>query len=194
MGQQLDVLCVKHSGKPAGLTIYEDSLRTNIIGEFSLKEFLKDNQVKGPVVQTQYAEVQEINRVSYRSLHSTTKIGKKWIPVTAKVIPGVALPLLVGMNFRDGHAECPTMQRQVNDLNTPRIFYDNFINFIASFRKIFSMHNGKFLYIYAYTIFFRYILKVQRCPNYLNLSIFMVLFKCVRSGIVESQVLVYIYM
>ena len=39
----LDVLCVKHSGKPAGLTVYEDSLRTNIIGEFSLKEFLKDN-------------------------------------------------------------------------------------------------------------------------------------------------------
>ena len=52
-----------------------------------------------------------------------TKIGKKWIPVTAKVIPGIALPLLVGMNFRDGHAECPTMQRQVNDLNNPRIFF-----------------------------------------------------------------------
>ena len=59
MGQQSDVLCVKHSGKPAGLTIYEDSLRTNIIGEFSLKEFLKDNQAKGPTVRTVYAEVQE---------------------------------------------------------------------------------------------------------------------------------------
>ena len=33
----LDVLCVKHSGKPASVTIYEDSLRTNIIGELSLK-------------------------------------------------------------------------------------------------------------------------------------------------------------
>ena len=47
----LDVLCVQYSGKSAGLTIYEDSLRTNIIGEFSLKEFLKDNQARGPVVR-----------------------------------------------------------------------------------------------------------------------------------------------
>ena len=42
----LDVLCTKYSGTSAGLTIYEDSLRTNIIGEFSLKEFLKENRVR----------------------------------------------------------------------------------------------------------------------------------------------------
>ena len=30
----LDVLCTKYSGMSAGMTIYEDSLRTNIIGEF----------------------------------------------------------------------------------------------------------------------------------------------------------------
>ena len=41
----------------------------------------------------------------------------------AKVIPGVALPLLVGVNFRDGHAECPDMQRQVNNLNAPKIYF-----------------------------------------------------------------------
>ena len=64
------VLCTKYSGVSAGMTIYEDSLRTNIIGEFSLKEFLKENHVRSPVVQTTYAEVQEINRVSYRSLHT----------------------------------------------------------------------------------------------------------------------------
>ena len=51
---------------------------------------------------------------------TTTKVDKKWLPVTGRVIPGVALPLLVGMNFRDGHAECPEMQRQVNNLNAPR--------------------------------------------------------------------------
>jgi hypothetical protein len=112
----LDVLCVKHSSKPGGLTIYEDSLRTNIIGELSLKEFLTDNQAKSPTVRTAYAEVQEINRVSYRSLYFTTKIGKRHIPVTAKVIPGMVLPLLVGMNFRDDYAESPATQRQVNDL------------------------------------------------------------------------------
>ena len=60
----LDVLCVKHSSKPGGFILYEDSLRANIIGELSLEEFLKDNQGKEPRVRTAYAEVQEINRVS----------------------------------------------------------------------------------------------------------------------------------
>ena len=118
----LNVLCTKYSGTSAGLTIYEDSLRTNII-EFLLKEFLKENQIRSPVVRTEYAEVQEIDRVSYQSMHTTTKVDKKWLPVTAKVILGVALPLLVGMNFRDGYAECPDMQRQVNNLNAPKIFF-----------------------------------------------------------------------
>ena len=67
----LDVICVKCSGTSAGLTIYEDSLRTNIIGEFSLNEFLKENQVRSPVVRKEYVELQEINRVSYRSIHTT---------------------------------------------------------------------------------------------------------------------------
>ena len=44
----LDVLCVKYSGTSAGLTIYEDSLSTNIIGEFSLNDFLKENKVRSP--------------------------------------------------------------------------------------------------------------------------------------------------
>ena len=73
-------------------------------------------------MRTEYAEVQETNRDSYRSMH-TTKVDKKWLPVTAKVIPGATLPLLVGMNFRDGHAVCPDMQRQVNNLNAPKIFF-----------------------------------------------------------------------
>ena len=119
----MDTLCVKYSGMSAGLTIYEDSLYTNIISEFSLKDFLKENQIRSPVVRTQYAEVQEIDMVSYRSMHTTTKVDKKWLPVTARVIPGVALPLLVGMIFRDGHAECPDQQKKVNDLNAPRIFF-----------------------------------------------------------------------
>ena len=90
----MDTLCVKYSGISAGLTIYEDSLYTNIIGEFSLKEFLKENQIRSPVVRTQCAEVQEIDMVSYRSMHTTTKVDKKWLPVKARDIPGVALPLL----------------------------------------------------------------------------------------------------
>ena len=119
----LDVLCVKHSRKLGGLILYEDSLRANIIGELSLEEFLKDNQGKEPTVRRAYAEVQEINRVSYRSLCFITKVGERYIPITAKVIPGMVLPLLVGMDFRDDHAECPALQRQVNDLNHPRIYF-----------------------------------------------------------------------
>ena len=107
----------------AGLTIYEDSIYTNIIGEFLLNDFLKENQIWSLVVRKEYAEVQEINMVSYRSMHTTTKVDKKWLPVTARVIPGVALPLLVGMNLRDGHAEDPDMQKKVNNLKTPKIFF-----------------------------------------------------------------------
>ena len=89
----LDTLCVKYSGMSAGLTIYEDS------------------QVRSPVVRMQYKEVQEIDMVSYRSMHTTTKVDKKWLPEPARVIPGVALLLLVDMNFRDGHAEDPDKQK-----------------------------------------------------------------------------------
>ena len=48
----LDTLCVKYSGISGGLTINEDSLYVNIIGEFLLKEFLKENQIRSPVVRT----------------------------------------------------------------------------------------------------------------------------------------------
>ena len=66
----LDVICVKHSSKPGNITLYEDRLRTNIIGELSLKYYLKDNQGKNPVVRRAYAEVQENDGVSYRSCAS----------------------------------------------------------------------------------------------------------------------------
>jgi hypothetical protein len=79
--------------------------------------------IRSPVVRKEYAEVQEINLVSYRSIYTTTKVDKKWLPVTARVIPGVALPLLVGMNFRDCHAEDPDMQKKVNNLTPPRSSY-----------------------------------------------------------------------
>ena len=91
----LDVLCIKHSSKPGNLILYEDSLRTNIIGELSLDYFLKENQGKDPIVRRAYAEVQEIDRVSYRSLCFITKVGERYIPITAKVIPGMVLPLLI---------------------------------------------------------------------------------------------------
>ena len=44
------------------MTIYEDSLRINIIGEYSLKDFLKEHHIRGPVVQTEYVVVQDIDK------------------------------------------------------------------------------------------------------------------------------------
>ena len=66
-------------------------------------------------------------------MHTTTKVDKKWLLVTARVIPGVALPLLVGMNFRDGHAEDPDLQKKVNNLNAPKIFL--FLDILNHFYK-----------------------------------------------------------
>ena len=54
-------------------------------------EFLNIQQERSPVIRTEYVEVQEIDR----SMHMVTKVGKKWLPVTAQVIPGVTLPLLM---------------------------------------------------------------------------------------------------
>ena len=69
---------------------------------------MKENLLRSPIVRTQYAEVQEIDMVSHRSMHITTKVDKKWLPVTA---------------FRDCHVEDQYMQKKVNDLNAPRIFF-----------------------------------------------------------------------
>ena len=50
-------------------------------------------------------------------------MGERHLPITAHIIPGVALPLLVGRDFKDTHIECPTLQKQVNELNSPRIYF-----------------------------------------------------------------------
>ena len=50
-------------------------------------------------------------------------MGERHLTITAHIIPGVALPLLVGRDFKDTHIECPTLQKQVNELNSPRIFF-----------------------------------------------------------------------
>ena len=71
----LDLICVNHSSKPGAITIYEDRLHTNIIGELGLKQFLTDNRGKRPVVRRSYTEVLEIDKVSYRLLCIITKMG-----------------------------------------------------------------------------------------------------------------------
>ena len=119
----LSSLCFKYGYTPPGRTIYVDGLHTNIIGEFSVDEFLNIRQERSPVIRNEYVEVQEIDKVSYRSMHTVIKVGKKWLPVTARVILGVTLPLLMVMNFKDEHAEDPDMQRKLSSLNTLKIFF-----------------------------------------------------------------------
>ena len=127
----LDAICIEHSSKPGNITLYEDRLRNNIIGELSLEYYLKGNQGKKPVVRRAYTELQEIDTVSYRSLCIITKVGERHGPITAHIIPGLVLPLLVGRDFKDAHIECPTLQKQVNELNSPRIYFLKEIRFLG---------------------------------------------------------------
>ena len=110
----LDALCVKYSSQSSGLIIYDDRLKTNIIGEFSVDEFRRIYQTRKPLVRRQYAEVHDVDQISYRSLTHNTRIGDRYIPIVARIIPGIALPLLMGRDFRDDHAETPAQQKQVN--------------------------------------------------------------------------------
>ena len=114
----LDALCIKYSSQPSGLIIYDDRLKANIIGEFSVDEFRRIYQSRKPVVRRQYSEVQDIDQISYRSLTHNTRIGDRYIPIVARIIPGTALPLLMGRDFRDDHAESPDQQKQVNELSS----------------------------------------------------------------------------
>ena len=98
---------------PAGKTIHADGLQTNIIGSLAVSNFIHINQAQNPVVRTEYIEVHKIGQVSYRSMHTVIKIGKRWIPIIARIIPGVSIPLLMGMNYKDGHAEDPDTQRKL---------------------------------------------------------------------------------
>ena len=72
----VDNICFKYSDMPAGKTIYVDMLQTNIIGSLAVP----------------YIEVQEIGQISYRSLHTVIIVGKKWITIIARIIPGVSIP------------------------------------------------------------------------------------------------------
>ena len=119
----LDALCIKYSSQPSGLIIYDDRLKANIIGEFSVDEFRRIYQSSDPVVRRQYFEVQDIDQISYRSLTHNTRIGDRYIPIVARIIPGTALPLLTGRDFRDDHAVSPAQQKQVNELNHPRVYF-----------------------------------------------------------------------
>ena len=108
---------------PTGKHIYVKELHKNVIGSLSILQYVHSHQSNTPVVRTEYVKVQDIDQVSYRSLHKVIKVGKNWIPINAHIIPGVSIPLLIGMNYKDFHAEDPDTQRKINGLNTNKIFF-----------------------------------------------------------------------
>ena len=73
----------------AGKTIYVDGLQTNTIGELAISDFLHIHQARNPLVGNEYIEVQEIGKVSYRSMNNVIKVGKKRLPIIARIILGV---------------------------------------------------------------------------------------------------------
>ena len=83
----LDALCVKYSGRSSGLIMYDDRLKDNIIGEFTVDAFRKIYQTRKPLVRRMYTEVHDIDQVSYRSLTHNTRIGDKYIPIVEDYPP-----------------------------------------------------------------------------------------------------------
>ena len=108
---------------PAGKHIYVDTLQSNKVGSFVIPKYVHIHQSNSPVVRSEYIEVQEISQISYKSLHTVIKVGKKRKPIIAIIIPGVSIPLLMGMNYKDFHAEDPDTQHKLGKLNTPKIFF-----------------------------------------------------------------------
>ena len=78
-----NTICFKYADMPAGRTIYVDWLKTNIIRELALSDFIHIH----PVVRTVYIEVHEIGKVLYRSMHTVIKV-KRWFPIIARIILG----------------------------------------------------------------------------------------------------------
>ena len=77
---------------PAGKIIYVDGLQKNIIVELAISDFIHIHQAMNPMVRTEYVEVHEIGKVSYRSMHTVvTKIGNRWLSIIARIIPGVSV-------------------------------------------------------------------------------------------------------
>ena len=101
----MDNLCFKYADMPAGKHIYIRKLQHYIIVSLSIPQYVHIHQGNSPVMRTQYAEIQDLGLVSYRSLYTVIKVGTKTIPIVARIVPGMSIPLLIGMNNRDAHAE-----------------------------------------------------------------------------------------
>ena len=63
-------LCFKYSDIPEGKYIYVKELHSNIVDSLSIPQYVHIHQSNSSVVRIEYIEVQEIDPVSYWSLHT----------------------------------------------------------------------------------------------------------------------------
>ena len=75
------------------------------------------------MVRTEYCELETLGLTSNRSLHTVIKVGEQVLPIVARIIPGMIVPLVLGNNYRDSHAEDPDTQRKVNAMKYKKIFF-----------------------------------------------------------------------
>ena len=108
---------------PAGNHIHFRELEQNVIGSIIIPQYVHIHQDNSPIIRTEYDETQDIGLVSYRNLYTVIKVGTQTLPFVAHIITGMSIPLLLGINYRDAHAEDPETQRKVNTMNTKKIFF-----------------------------------------------------------------------
>ena len=68
----MDTLCFKYADMPAGKHIHVRE--QNVIGSLSIPQYVHIHQGNSPIVRTEYAEIQDIGLVSYRSLYTVIKV------------------------------------------------------------------------------------------------------------------------
>ena len=112
----------KYASKPHGQHIFVKELEINL-GSGSIPEYKAAHQDEAPVVRTEYCELETLGLTSYKSLHTVIKVGKQVLPIVARIIPGMNVPLMLGNYYRDLHAEDPDTQRKVNAVKHKKIFF-----------------------------------------------------------------------
>ena len=95
------------------MVIIVKELEVNLIGSLSVPQYVAAHQGNSPIIMTEYCELESIDLVSYRSLHTVIRLGKQVLPIW-RMNPGMSSPLMLGNKYKDLHAEDPDAQRKVN--------------------------------------------------------------------------------
>ena len=80
----MDTLCFKYADMLVSTYSQVRELQQNVIGCLSIPQNVHIHQGNSQIVRIEYAEVQDIGLVSYRSLYTVIKVGTKTIPINVK--------------------------------------------------------------------------------------------------------------